>query len=152
VHLKYEGTDASLIVNFDEVTKMRQQFERMHQQRYGFVAENKQLIVEEVSAELICPTDTSEEPIIKRTSDNSPQSVATVQMYAVNSWHDTPVFKREDLQPGDLISSPAIIIEPTGTNVIELGWQAEVTNRNHLILQRIFSNLVGALADSAHEF
>lgn len=139
VHLKYEGTDASLIINFDDVTKMRQQFEQIHQQRYGFVAENKQLIVEEVSAELICPTKTSQEPIIKRTSDNPPQSVATVQMYTTNNWHDTPVFKREDLQSGDIIPSPAIIIEPTGTNVIELGWQAEVTERNHLILNRINS-------------
>ncbi len=144
VHLKYEGTDAPLIVNFDDATKMRQQFERMHQQRYGFVAENKQLIVEQVSAELICPTHTSEEPTIKRTRDNPPQSVATVQVYAADSWRDTPVFKREDLQPGDIISSPAIIIEPTGTNVIELGWQAKVTERNHLILNRI-QNSVGTL-------
>ena len=137
VHLKYEGTDAPLIVNFDDVTGMRQQFERIHKQRYGFIVEDKKLIVEEVSAELICPTHTPEEPIIERTTDNPPQPVAKVQIYAADFWQDTPVFKREDLQPGDLISSPAIIIEPTGTNVIEPGWQAELTERNHLILNKI---------------
>ncbi|MGK7916670.1 MAG: hydantoinase B/oxoprolinase family protein [Prochloraceae cyanobacterium] len=137
VHLKYEGTDAPLIVNFDDVPGMRQQFERIHKQRYGFIVEDKKLIVEEVSAELICPTHTPEETIIERTTDNPPQPVAKVQIYAADSWQDTPVFKREDLQPGDLISSPAIIIEPTGTNVIEPGWQAEVTERNHLILTKI---------------
>jgi len=31
---------------------------------------------------------------------------------------------------------PAIIIEATGTNVIEPNWQAELTERNHLILKR----------------
>ena len=139
VHLKYEGTDAPLIVNFDSVAGMRGEFEQLHQQRYGFIIEGKALIVEAVSVELICPTHTPEEPTIERKNDNPPQPVATVKMYAADSWHHTPVFKREELQPGDIIPSPAIIIEPTGTNVIEPGWQAEITNRNHLLLKRIES-------------
>ncbi|MGK7878204.1 MAG: hydantoinase B/oxoprolinase family protein [Xenococcaceae cyanobacterium] len=134
VHLKYEGTDSPLIVDFDDVARMRKQFEQSHKQRYGFIVEEKALIVEAVSVELVCPTHTPEEPIIERKTDNPPQPVAKVLMYTADAWHDTPVFKREDLQPGDCISSPALIIEATSTNVIEPGWQAEITNRNHLIL------------------
>ncbi|MGL5925864.1 hydantoinase B/oxoprolinase family protein, partial [Chroococcidiopsis sp.] len=47
-----------------------------------------------------------------------------------------PVYRREDLQPGDCIFSPAIVAEATGTNIVEPGWQAEVTQRNHLVLSR----------------
>jgi 5-oxoprolinase (ATP-hydrolysing) len=136
VYLKYEGTDSSLIVDLDTLFEMRQKFEEVHQQRYGFVMPEKALIVEAVSIELICPTYTVEEPIIERKTDESPQPVATIKMYAADAWHDTPVYQRENLQPGDIIQSPALIIESTGTNVIELGWQAEINKRNHLILRR----------------
>jgi 5-oxoprolinase (ATP-hydrolysing) len=36
--------------------------------------------------------------------------------------------------PGDEIIGPAIIIEPTGTNIIEPDWTALLTPKNHLIL------------------
>ena len=145
VHLKYEGTDSPLIVYLDNIVGMRQQFEKAYKQRYGFIVEDKPLIVEVVSVELICPTHIPDESIIKRTTDKPPQPVATVRMYTANSWHNTPVFQREDLQPGDIINSPAIIIESTGTNIIEPGWQAELTNRNHLILKRLaISNQLSA--------
>ncbi|MGK7927528.1 MAG: hydantoinase B/oxoprolinase family protein, partial [Spirulina sp.] len=136
VHLKYEGTDSALLVQFDDLTSMRQEFERLHQQRYGFIAQEKSLIVEAISVELICPTHTPEEPIITRTDRALPQPDAIASTYMSNTWHDTPIFKREKLQPGDLINSPALIIEPTGTNVIELGWQARISDRNHLVLRK----------------
>ncbi|MDJ0717749.1 MAG: hydantoinase B/oxoprolinase family protein [Prochloraceae cyanobacterium] len=136
VHLKYEGTDAPLIVNFDDIAGMRQQFEQIHKQRYGFIVPDKKLIVEQVSVELICPTYTPEEMAIESNTDNPPEPVPKVDVYTANEWHKTPVFKREQLRSGDVINSPAIIIEPTGTNVIEPGWQAEVTDRNNLILNK----------------
>jgi 5-oxoprolinase (ATP-hydrolysing) len=137
VHLRYEGTDTALIVDFGDIAAMKQQFEEVHQQQYGFIAPEKGLIVEAVSVEVVKKTFNAEEPIIERQTEAEPKPVATVQMYTANAWHETPVFQREDLQPGDYISSPALIIEATGTNVIEPGWQAELTQRNHLVLKRI---------------
>ncbi|MBC6480795.1 MAG: hydantoinase B/oxoprolinase family protein [Hormoscilla sp. GM7CHS1pb] len=136
IHLKYQGTDSSLMVNFSDAAEMRSQFEVQHRQRYGFVMENKQLIVEAVAVELVQSSDVPEEPIAQRRTDAAPQPIAKVQMYSGNSWRETPVFQRSDLQPGDCITGAAIIIEPTGTNIIEPGWQAELTPRNHLILQK----------------
>ncbi|MGL5881176.1 MAG: hydantoinase/oxoprolinase family protein, partial [Xenococcaceae cyanobacterium] len=50
LHLKYEGTDSTIIVDFDRDLKMMQkQFEQIHQQRYGFVVGNKNLIVDTVA-------------------------------------------------------------------------------------------------------
>ncbi|MBW4576095.1 MAG: hydantoinase B/oxoprolinase family protein [Aphanothece sp. CMT-3BRIN-NPC111] len=136
VHLRYEGTDSSLVVDFGDAAAMRQQFEEVHRQRYGFIVEDKALIVEAVSVEVVGKNDVPEELIIQRRSDKPPSPVATVQMYTAEAWHDTPVYQRQDLQPGDRITAPALIIEATGTNVIEPGWQAELTPRNHLILNK----------------
>ncbi|MFE1747044.1 hydantoinase B/oxoprolinase family protein [Coleofasciculus sp. H7-2] len=136
VHLRYEGTDSALIVDFGDTGAMRGRFEESHRQRYGFVVEDKRLIVEAVSVEVVAKTEVVEESIIERRSAELPSPVATVQMYTADRWHETPVYKREDLQPGDCISSPAIVADATGTNVIEPGWQAQLSDRNHLILQR----------------
>ena len=136
VHLRYEGTDASLMVDFGDAAVMREGFESAHRQRYGFILEEKALIVEAVSVEVVVKNDVPDEAVVSRTSQAAAVPVATVRMYTSEAWHETPVYKREDLQPGDCISGPAIVVEATGTNVIEPSWQAELI-RNYLILKRV---------------
>ncbi|MCC0178710.1 hydantoinase/oxoprolinase family protein [Waterburya agarophytonicola K14] len=140
VHLKYIGTDSSLLVDFSALEVMRSHFEREYQQRYGFVAEEKDLIVETISIELICPTYNPPPNIIERQNNNSPEPIAKVKIYTDNAWYDTPVYQRVKLQPGDIINSPAIIIEPTGTNIIEPGWQGRISDCLDLILERLKTN------------
>ena len=134
VHLKYDGTDSALLVNLDSTQQMQEQFEAKHQQQYGFVAEGKSLVVEAVSIELVAQTQTADEPKLVRQSADSPQLVDHVKIYTADDWHETPVYQRQDLQPGDIVPGPALIIEATGTNVIEPDWQVEVSDRNYLIL------------------
>ncbi|MDZ7954859.1 hydantoinase/oxoprolinase family protein [Nostoc sp. DedQUE09] len=139
-NLKYEGTNSILSVNYaDEVAGMRQEFETEHQFRYGFIQLDKNLIVESASVEVIQRMDTPEEPLIIRTRslDEVPVSVETVKMFTADRWHNAPVYRREDLQPEDSINGPAIIIEKISTIIVEPNWEARLTERNHLILQRL---------------
>ena len=53
VHLKYEGTDSTLIVDFADIPAMREEFESLHRQRYGFIMDNKPLVVATISLETI---------------------------------------------------------------------------------------------------
>ncbi|MBW4611235.1 MAG: hydantoinase/oxoprolinase family protein [Hassallia sp. WJT32-NPBG1] len=140
VNLKYEGTNSTLSVNFAlDVAVMREEFEIEHKSRYGFIQLEKSLIVESVSVEVIQKMDTPEEPIItrKRPLDEIPAFVETVRMFSADKWHDTPVYRREDLQPEDSISGPAIIVEKISTIVVEPLWKARLTERNHLILEHL---------------
>ncbi|MEB3179454.1 MAG: hydantoinase/oxoprolinase family protein [Nostocaceae cyanobacterium] len=140
VNLKYEGTNSTLTVNFvSDGAKMRQEFEAEHKSRYGFIQSDKPLIVESVSVELIRKMDTPEEPLITctRPLDLAPTAVETVRMFTADKWHDTPVYRREDLQPGDRIKGTAIIVEKISTIVVEPDWEARLTKRNHLILERL---------------
>ncbi|MGG6270472.1 hydantoinase B/oxoprolinase family protein [Leptolyngbya sp. AN03gr2] len=137
VRLRYQGTDSALTVEFDRAETMRHQFEALYQQRYGFSMPDKGLVVEAVSVEAIAPATPITEPLLSadRTIPLSP--ISTVQIYAKGTWHETPVYRRQDLRAGDRISGAALILEPTGTNVIEPGWCAELTEQNYLILNRI---------------
>jgi 5-oxoprolinase (ATP-hydrolysing) len=135
-HLRYEGTDSALSVDFGDVEAMRTHFEQSYHQRYGFTMPHKALIVEAVSVEAIGRATPLSEPLLPlgRTTPLSP--IATVQLYTQGTWHETPVYQRESLHPGDRISGAALIVEPTGTNVVEPGWNAELTQQNHLILRK----------------
>ncbi len=135
-HLRYAGTDAALVVEFGEPDVMRSRFEAAYRQRYGFVVDNKSLIVEALAVEVIGQTDLpmeSERTDLRRVPL---QPTTTVKIYTKDQWYDTPVYQRADLYPGDCISGPALVIESTGTNVIEPGWSSEFTAKGHLILHR----------------
>ena len=138
VNLKYEGTNSSLGINFSsDVGIMREEFEIEHKSRYGFIQLEKALIVESASVEVIQKMDTPEEPLITRTRDidEAPTTVEIVKMFTADKWYDTPVYRREDLQPGDIIKGAAIIVEKISTIVVEPNWEAKLTERNHLVLQ-----------------
>jgi len=138
--LKYQGTDSTLLIDFQEdIALMRLAFEQEHQLRYGFIQPHKNLIIDSLSVEIIQPIAIPEEPIISRSSSNVPHAIAEVKIFTKNQWYDTPVYQREDLQPDDQIIGPAMIVEKTGTNIIEPNWQATLTNRNSLILEPINS-------------
>lgn len=137
VHLKYLGTDSSLIVDCNSLEIMTEEFQQLHQQRYGFILPEKNLIIETVSLELICPTYQPEDHQQQTKIKHKPAlPKETVSMYVNHTWQDTPVYQREELTPGTIINSPAIIIESTGTNIIEAGWFGKVSDRGDLILSK----------------
>ncbi len=139
VHLRYEGTDSPLVVGFGLVEEIQVAFEKLHHQRYGFVVD-RALIVEAVEVELVCTQDVPKENIVSRTASKNIVPIATVKTYMAEAWQDTPVYQREDLQPGTSIDGAAIVVDTTGTNVIEPGWRGEVSDRNYLILSKQDSN------------
>ena len=139
VNLKYAGTNSILTVDFTNVAVMIEQFETEHKLRYGFMQSEKDLIIESISVEVIQKMDTPEEPLISRTRPENvePKIMEIVKMFSDNQWYDTPVYRREDLQLGDRISHPAIIVEKISTIIVEPNWEAKLTELNHLILERI---------------
>ncbi|MBD2110164.1 hydantoinase B/oxoprolinase family protein [Nodosilinea sp. FACHB-13] len=134
--LKYEGTDSVLPVDFAGVEAMRSQFTTLHRQRYGFAQENKTLIVDTAAVEAIGQTHSPDEPDIQKTRTTPLLPKTSVSVYTADTWYDTPVYHRDDLCPGDAIAGPALIIEATGTNVVEPGWRATLATKGHLILKK----------------
>ena len=57
-HLRYAGTDTTLMVPYAERDAMIAAFEDLHKQRFGFSAPERGYVVEAVSAEAIGATET----------------------------------------------------------------------------------------------
>jgi 5-oxoprolinase (ATP-hydrolysing) len=140
LRLKYQGSDSVLAVDFaDNIEAMQAEFEAAHRQRYSFIMPEKPLIVEAVSVEVVERMDVPQASTISPSGGTGilpVQPISTVQMYVAGGWRETPVYQRDDLRSGDCIEGPAMIVEATGTNVIEPGWEAQLTERNDLILNR----------------
>ncbi|MGZ5201638.1 MAG: hydantoinase B/oxoprolinase family protein [Telluria sp.] len=138
VHLRYEGTDSALVVLFDSLEGMKAQFESAYKRRFSFLMPSKELVVEAISVEALGRSDAPPEVLREIVPRGCPPVPGeTVRMFSGATWHETGVFKRESLAPGDIIKGPAIIAENNATTVVEPGWQAEVTRYNHLVLKRV---------------
>ena len=138
LHLKYDGTDTPLVVDFDSADAMAAQFETLHRQRYGFVMPEKALIVDTAAVEVVGRSEDSiggASPDV--TAKAEAQALATVETHMAGSAHATPVFDREALTPGAAIDGPAIIREAVATTIVEPGWRASFTERGDLVLERV---------------
>ena len=138
-HIKYDGTDSALPVDVDEEGGLTRNFEIAHHKRFGFVMAGKELVVEAVSVEAIGATDVPEDPVIEgggRPGVPLPRRLATIPVIFAGKRAAVPVFERDTLVPGNRMLGPAIIREANGTTVVEPGWLADVTPRDHLVLSR----------------
>lgn len=134
--LKYAGTDSALTVEASDRRTMRDRFERLHRQQYGFIVPERALIVETIAVELVCQTQTASEAPVPCHRQTPLTMRAKRTIYWQEAWQETPIYAREDLQPGDRLQGPVLIVEETGTNAVEPGWLAEVNEFGHLIFQR----------------
>jgi 5-oxoprolinase (ATP-hydrolysing) len=155
VHVRYQGSDSALVVPYPDVpavltglagaatevlAEIRAAFETAYRQRFAFLMQGKDLMVEAVSVEALIAGDAPVEPrhAIHEPRDLKASGVVreTVRMYCTGRWHDADLVDREDLQPGDVVQGPAIIAEKNATTVVEPGWDATLTEFKHLTLVR----------------
>jgi 5-oxoprolinase (ATP-hydrolysing) len=111
-------------------------FEAAHKSRFGFVDESKAIVVEAVSVEAIGEAQRFQEPEGPTTDGPLPSPRRPARFFSAGAWHDGGVYTRDQLAPGHRVHGPAIIVEPHQTIVVEHGWRAEITAKNHLILSR----------------
>ncbi|MGB6756358.1 MAG: hydantoinase B/oxoprolinase family protein [Xanthobacteraceae bacterium] len=147
-HIRYAGTDTALIVDagtsvgrstvkLASLEKMKAAFERAHKARFGFIDRGKDLVIEAVSVEAVGGGATFTERPRKTTRTKLPAPARRTRFFSGGKWHRALVYIREMLLPGHKVKGPAIIIEPHQTVVVEHGWQAELTAKNHLVLKRV---------------
>ncbi|MXX90403.1 MAG: 5-oxoprolinase [Boseongicola sp. SB0677_bin_26] len=133
-HIRTPGSHHAIPVPFGEEAVMRAEFDRAHRQRFGFVPEHDDLIVELLTAEAIGSTG---ENVALTRHDGPGTGDQTARMFSEAAWRDVPLVARDQIKARDKVAGPAIIVEPTGTNVVEPGWQAEGLRGGGLLLRRI---------------
>jgi 5-oxoprolinase (ATP-hydrolysing) len=147
-HLRYAGTEAALEVALTDPAQMRADFTAAHRQRFGFATPDRAVIVEAVAVEAVSPGESVAEPTIPTRTSGEPQPIDRIVLFSAGVAHDAPVFDREALRAGDRVTGPALIREANATTVVEPGWQAELTARDHMLLRRVTARAGSAAASS----
>ena len=135
-HIRYAGTDTALVGGAGALPAMQRAFEKAHKARFGFIDRSKQMVVEAVSVEAVGGGAKFSEKTVKRARGKLPAPARRTNFFSAGEWHKANVFTRSQLKIGATVKGAAIIVEPHQTIVVEPGWQAELSAKNHLVLTR----------------
>lgn len=136
VFVRYAGSDTTLSVPFGDVAEMIASFEKLHNQHFGFIQPGTPLVAETVSVEAMGGGSTPEEPVEDQPASPLAAPKEHVEMVCAGKPLTVPLYDRLDLKHGHVVQGPAMIVEANATTVVEPEWQAEVTQRNDLLLSR----------------
>ena len=139
LHVRYDGTDTTLPVNFTvrSIGEARQAFEAAHKAQFGFIYPDKPLVIETVEVQGQDGRVAGRDETDRALEKGMPRAAETRKLFCGGKWRDAAVHRREALKPGQKIAGPALIIESHQTIVVEPGWGAEITAKDHVLLSRI---------------
>ena len=135
VYLRYQDSDTSLAVKFENVEGMKLCFENTHRARFGFISPEKLVIIESIQAEVSCQSEQFESNIIIPNKIKT-KTLTTQDVFINGKLEETIFYNRDEIKPNEKLSGPAVIIEPTSTIIVEPGWEATLKESNDLILTR----------------
>ena len=134
VHIRYVGSHTALIVPFTDADTMIRNFNELHRDRYGFSAEDRDVVVEAVSVEAVGESGQVSETLFGTGRDEV--NGTTTRMFVNGAWQDVEYYTRDEIGAGVRVRGPAMILESTGTNVIDDGWSARVSEKGEIIMEK----------------
>ncbi|MEP3671478.1 MAG: hydantoinase B/oxoprolinase family protein [Hyphomicrobiales bacterium] len=148
-HLRFDGSDTTLPIPLSPYESMCEAFHKAHQKQFGFTIKDKPIVMEALDVEALGGGGEMNEPEATLSMDAPPSK--PTKFFSNGAWHEANIFRRENLKPGQLLAGPALLIEPHQTIVIEAGWQAKLTARDHIIMTRTVAksrtHAIGTKAD-----
>lgn len=145
VHIKYQGSDTSLLVPVPETAEaLAEHFHQQHNHLFGFDSRATNLWLASLQVELVVDNECLPEMLV----DGQPQAeshqkpfsqnhIAELNLYSKSQLHLAQVFDWGDLPVGACLQGPALIVDNHSTIVVEPHWQAEIMNDQSVLLRRL---------------
>ncbi|GME26887.1 hypothetical protein GTA08_BOTSDO04892 [Neofusicoccum parvum] len=130
--LRFHGSDTTMMIQQKENGDVLQDFKDAHRQEFGFIPENRAVIVDDFRIRSIgkSPIDLSEASVETSSPCGkiaAPVTKAQKPVYFENrGWVDTPVHQLNDLDKGCKVSGPALILDKTQTIVVTPNAEATI--------------------------
>ena len=136
LHLKYAGTDTTLLVDLGSIEEMRAGFVDLHRQQFGFALPDRDIVAESGLVEAIAPGQALTEAPLD-AGPRPAEAVGTTDAWMAGQRREaTPIYRRAELGQGQKINGPAILLDDHATTVLEPGWSAGLNEFGHLLLER----------------
>ena len=135
--LRYAGSDTALEVRYGSAAAMRRAFEAAHRARFGFIDKAKALTIEAVNVEAVGGAARFAERAKKIVAGARAKPARQTRFFSGGAWRAAKVHLRGAMPPGSRVNGPALVIEPHQTIVVEDGWRAEITAKDHVVMRRV---------------
>jgi len=163
--LGYLGTDTALEVPAPAPTAdgaaadgaaWRAAFERQHRERFGYVRPGRAIEIKAIRLRVEGPENVLA-PGSERASGGTPPRASREPAahrvervwFSGAGFVDAPVFAREELEPGDRLKGPALILEASATVVLDPGFALEVDGDSVFRLRAIEADVRAPVAGDA---
>jgi 5-oxoprolinase (ATP-hydrolysing) len=157
LHLRYNGTDCALMISPEKdgedvpsYGNFMSSFLKRYQKEFGFTLENRVVIVDDIRVRGCGKAKIPEEPDIPDAKENNPEPIKISKVFFDNQWHDSKLYKRENLQSGHKIYGPAVIIDKLSTIVVEPNCEALITKKGDIIInmgENLLQKVIGVDMD-----
>ncbi|KAK2975095.1 hypothetical protein RJ640_014457 [Escallonia rubra] len=139
LNLRYQGTDTAIMVkkhtNEDgSGSDYAVEFVKLFQQEYGFKLQNRSILICDVRVRGIGVTNILK-PRALEPALSTPKVQGKFKVYIGDGWHDTPLFKLEDLGYGHVMRGPAIIMNGNSTVIVEPLCKAIITKYGNIKIE-----------------
>ncbi|MCZ6807021.1 MAG: hydantoinase B/oxoprolinase family protein [Deltaproteobacteria bacterium] len=132
VALRYRGTETALTVESADPAEMRRAFETKHRREFGYTRPNHPI---EAATLRVRVELSGQKPSLPRVEPGSGQPERTAALWSGGAMVEAPVYKRENFPLDTEVPGPALVLDETGTVVIEDGFVGARDSRDYLILR-----------------
>jgi N-methylhydantoinase A len=132
--VRYRGQGYELNVPFS--ANVLNAFHDLHRVRYGFAKEEHEVEIVNVRVRMVAssePFDPARRPIVH--GDGQQALTGHRRVFFQGEPHDTPVYNRAVLVPGDSFSGPAIITEYSSATILPPGDRLSVDALDNLMIE-----------------
>ncbi|KAI3970491.1 hypothetical protein MKX01_024138 [Papaver californicum] len=138
LNLRYEGTDTAIMVKRQSDVGSENdyaiEFLKLFQQEYGFKLQNRKILICDVRVRGIGVTNILNLRPLKPVT-GVPEIAGRYKIYFGNGWHETPLFKLENLGHGHVLEGPAIIMNGNSTVIVEPDCKAIITEYGNIKIE-----------------
>ncbi|MBM4262437.1 MAG: hydantoinase/oxoprolinase family protein [Deltaproteobacteria bacterium] len=121
-------------LNGEMKLQWRRLFDETHEKHFGSRAEDQkvELVNYRLTTKVIVPKPVVNEAAL--THEIRQDAIKVRRQAYFDGWHDTPIYYREKLLPGNRVAGPAIIEQMDSTTVVHPGMSAEIDRFGNIII------------------
>jgi N-methylhydantoinase A len=138
VDMRFAGQGYELSVECDGFNAggLDEAFRAEHHRRYGHADPNRTVELVTLRLRARVPRLKPRQESLRQGKPAADAALAEMRRVGFEKVRETPVYDRERLLPGNVISGPALVAQLDSTTLIPPGWLATVDNAANLILER----------------
>ena len=126
LNLRYQGTDTAIMVERPEDDDFAERFQRLYRREFGFELTGRDIVVDDIRVRSIGKASTLRSfPL--NSNQPSMGKLENVRCYFTGGWQETGLYNLDTLAAGEKIKGPAILIQGTGTILVEPDCKATIT-------------------------